>query len=67
MELLLILGITVAVFAYVGRTSIPASERLPLSSWRVADVARNAWLGLIVCAVQTPLDRTMEEAFRPCR
>ncbi|KRF09250.1 hypothetical protein ASH00_06345 [Arthrobacter sp. Soil782] len=67
MELLLILGITVAVFAYIGRTSIPASERLPLSSWRVSDVARNAWLGLIVCAVQTPLDRTMEETFRPSR
>lgn len=66
MELLMILVLSLAAFAYIGRTSVPASERLPLSSWRLPDLARNVWLGLIVCAVDTPLDRTMEEMFRPC-
>lgn len=67
MELLVILAVTLALFAYIGRTSVPASERLPLSSWRLSDVARNVWLGLIVCAVDTPLDRTLEEMFRTYR
>lgn len=67
MELLLILGLTLALLAYIGRTSVPASERLPLSSWRVSDALRNVWLGLLVCAVDTPLDRTLEEMFRTYR
>jgi hypothetical protein len=67
MELLVIFGLTLALFAYIGRTSVPASERLPLSSWRVSDVARNVWLGLIVCAEETPLDHTLEEMFRTYR
>lgn len=67
MELVVIFGLTLALFAYIGRTSVPVSERLPLSSWRVSDVARNVWLGLIVCALETPLDRTLEEMFRTYR
>ena len=67
MELLAIFGFTLALFAYIGRTSVPASERLPLSSWRLSDVWRNAWLGLVVCAGETPLNRTLEEMFRQYR
>lgn len=67
MELLVIFGLTLALFAYIGRTSVPVPERLPLSSWRVSDVARNVWLGLVVCAEETPLDRTLEEMFRTYR
>lgn len=67
MELLVIFGLTLALFAHIGRTSVPAPERLPISSWRLSDLARNAWLGLVVCAVDTPLDRTMEEMFREYR
>ncbi|WP_309072143.1 hypothetical protein [Arthrobacter sp.] len=67
MELLVILGVPLALFAYIGRTSVPASERIPLSSWRLPDLARNVWIGLIVCAVETPLDRTMEETFNTYR
>lgn len=66
MELLVILGLALAAFAYIGRTSVPVSERLPLLSWRLPDLARNIWLGFMLCAVDTPLDRTMEEMFRPC-
>lgn len=64
MALLLILAVTIAVFAAIGRSSAPASERVPLSSWRLGDLARNVWLGLVICAVDTPLDRTMEDMFR---
>lgn len=67
MDLLIIFGVTIALFAHIGRSSVPASERLPLSSWRLSDVARNAWLGLLVCSLQTPLDRTLEEMFREYR
>ncbi|WP_323960117.1 hypothetical protein GC088_01265 [Arthrobacter sp. JZ12] len=67
MALLIILGITVAALAYIGRSSVPAAERRPLSSWSLTDLARSAWLGLIICAVYTPLDRTMEPSARPCR
>lgn len=67
MEFLVILGAPLALFAYIGRNSVPAPKRLPLSSWRLSDVARNAWLGFVVCAVETPLDRTMEEMFSEYR
>jgi hypothetical protein len=67
MAFIVIFGVTAVLFAYIGRTAVPVSERLPLSSWRLPDLARNIWLGLVVTAVYTPLDRTMEEMFCPCR
>lgn len=67
MALLIVLAVTVALFAYVGRSAVPAAERLPLRSWGLRGLARNVWLGLVVCALDTPLDRTMEEMFRAYR
>lgn len=67
MALLIILTVTLALFAWIGRSAVPAAERVPLRSWRLSDVARNVWLGLVICAVDTPLDRTMEDMFRTYR
>ncbi|GAB3537717.1 hypothetical protein GCM10027403_22490 [Arthrobacter tecti] len=64
MALLIILGVTVALFAFIGRNAVPPRERMPLRSWGLRGLVRNVWLGLVVCAVDTPLDRTMEDMFR---
>lgn len=61
MALILILAVTIAAFAYIGRASMPSAERPPVSSWGIRDLARNVWLGLVECSVNTPLDRAMEE------
>ncbi len=67
MALLMILAVTVAIFAAIGRDATPARERLPIRSWGIAGLGRNVWLGLVVCSADSPLDRTMEEMFRSYR
>ncbi|WP_028279394.1 hypothetical protein [Arthrobacter sp. H5] len=67
MALVLIFGVAIVLLAAIGRGAVPAAERLPLRSWGLRDLMRNVWLGLVICAVDTPLDRTMEEMFRTYR
>lgn len=67
MALLCILIVTLALFALIGHGTVPAEERRPLKAWTLNDLARYVWLGLVTCAVDTPLDRTMEEMFRSYR
>lgn len=64
MALLIILGSTTALFAYIGRMSMPAAERLPVRSWGVRGLATNVWLGLIVCSMHTPVERALEDLDR---
>ncbi len=50
MSLLIVLTVTLAVFARVGWEAQPARERLPFTQWRVADLLANAHRGLELCS-----------------
>lgn len=52
--------LTIAVFAYVGRSSVPALERLPVTTWGVKDLFRNVRRGLDLCSARTPIGRVMD-------
>ncbi|WP_218220085.1 hypothetical protein [Nesterenkonia sp. Act20] len=60
LALLAVLLFTVALFAYIGRTSVPARERIPVIQWSSKDLYRNAWRGLDLCSSRTPLGRMLE-------
>ncbi|MHA7154587.1 hypothetical protein [Arthrobacter sp. TMN-50] len=60
----IIFGIPIAAFAYIGRMSVPAVERLPLGSWGIRGLARNLWQGLTICSAETPLARTLNDLER---
>lgn len=64
MAFLTIFGSTIALFAYIGRMSVPASERLPVRSWGIQGLATNFWRGLTVCSLHTPVDRALEDLDR---
>ncbi|MBE0008249.1 MULTISPECIES: hypothetical protein [unclassified Arthrobacter] len=64
MALLIIVGSTIALFAYIGRMSMPAAERLPVRSWGIRRLATNVWRGLAVCSMHTPVDRALEDIDR---
>ena len=64
MAFLVIFGSTIALFAYIGRMSVPAAERLPLKSWGIRGLARNVWLGLIISSIHSPLDRALDDIER---
>lgn len=61
LSLLSVLLFTVAVLACIGRTSVPARERLPVTSWGVKDLWRNVLRGIDVCAAHTPLQRVLDQ------
>ncbi len=52
--------LTIAVFAYIGRSSVPARERLPVTTWDFKDLFRNVRRGLDLCSARTPLGRVMD-------
>lgn len=49
-----------AVFAYIGRSSVPARERMPVTGWSSKDLLRNVWRGLDLCSANTPLRRVLD-------
>jgi len=59
-SLLAVLIFTIAVFAAIGRSSIPSRERIPLTQWNSRDLFRNAWRGLDMCSSRTPLGRMLD-------
>lgn len=61
LSLLSVVLFTVAVIAYVGRASMPARERLPVTSWSSQNLWRNARRGIDVCAARTPLQRVLDQ------
>lgn len=64
MAFLVIFGSTIALFAYIGRMSVPAAERLPVRSWGIRGLATNFWRGLAVCSRHTPAERALEDIDR---
>lgn len=52
--------LAVAVFAYIGRSSVPARERMPVTGWSSTDLFRNVWRGLDLCSARTPLRRVLD-------
>ncbi len=54
MSLLIILGLTLAWFSFIGRAAIPASERLPIHEWGPRDLAANFLRGLNLCTKNDP-------------
>lgn len=61
LSLLAVLIFAIAVFAYIGRTSVPARERIPVTSWSVSDLFRNVWRGIDRCSARSPLRRAMDD------
>ncbi len=61
LSLLSVLLFTVAVLAYIGRTSVPARERVPVTSWGAKDLWRNVRRGIDVSAARTPLQRVLNQ------
>lgn len=62
LSLVALLLFTVAVLAVLGRTSMPARERLPITSWSSMDLWRNVRRGIDVCAAHTPLQRVLDQS-----
>lgn len=60
LSLLVVLTLPIAVFAYIGRASIPARERIPITSWRFNDLFRNFFRGLDLCSANTPLRSALD-------
>ncbi|MBE1513716.1 hypothetical protein H4W26_000471 [Nesterenkonia halotolerans] len=60
LSLLSVLVLTTAVFAYIGRTSVPAQERVPVTTWNVKDLVDNSRRGLHLCSANTPLRRALD-------
>lgn len=56
-----VLIFTLAVFAYIGRVSMPVPERMPVTHWSLQDLLRNAWRGLGLCSSHTPLGRIFDD------
>ena len=54
MYLLIIIGLTIASFSYIGRISSPAFDRLPIREWRAGDLAANFLRGLSACTKENP-------------
>ncbi len=50
MSLIIVLALTLAVFARIGWHAQPARERLPPTQWRAADLFANARRGLELCS-----------------
>ncbi|MBP2216965.1 hypothetical protein [Arthrobacter sp. CAN_C5] len=58
MSLLIVLSLTLAVFARVGWESQPIRERMPFTQWRALDLFANAHRGLVLCSKSSvPSDR----------
>lgn len=64
MAFLIIFGSTIALFAYIGRMSVPAAERLPARSWGIRGLATNFWMGLAACSRHSQAERALEEMDR---
>lgn len=61
LSLLLVVAATAAVFAGIGRATVPARERTPVSRWGWRDVYGNVAQGLRACSEDSPLATLMRE------
>lgn len=61
LSLLLVAAATVAVFAGIGRATVPARERAPITRWGWRDLYGNAAQGLRVCSDDSPLANLMRQ------
>ena len=59
LSLLLVVAATVAVLAGIGRATVPARERSPITRWGWRDLYGNAAQGLRVCSDDSPLATLM--------
>lgn len=60
LSLLSVLVLTTAVFAYIGRTSIPTQERVAVTTWNFKDLIHNSRRGLDLCSANTPLRKALD-------
>lgn len=67
MSLILILATTAAVFAYIGRASLPPRQHLAGRVGTLSGFYRNMILGLELCSMNSPLARILREPVRGSR